>query len=372
MGVAIAAAFTAFNAINCASATTITLEVRGDSDICSRLNETGIAVTSKDGVDNTSDYPLGQFQKGCNDGKIGTLVITPHSSDTLDRNAHIGLRVVAGLGDKSANACDSDDGSVATDCIILKRTVTFVEGSNVPVTMTLNGKCVHFNCPAGYTCDPAQDDPSLRCVKPSKDDPKSSSSGGPEDATAPPIDAGPDPEKDSGVDAGPPTPEQLCTAKPAHTWDPGNKKCVITCGATGDDCKKPDTCPPGVDCQFVCTGAKGCENVACLGNRKCEFVCAAAEPDLCHNIVCDAGSCNVRCRVGENACNGVLLTGKVNVVTCQKGGPGQDKVSCDDVNCVPGPNNGSCERSCDGPAPNACGAKAICDAGDCTKFEGGT
>lgn len=371
IGVALASAFTAFNVINCASATTITLEVRGDNDICSDINETGIAVTTKDGVDSTSDFPLQQFQAGCKSGgKIGTLVITPHTSESLDRNAHIGIRVVSGLRGKTANACDSPDGTVAADCIIAKRTVSFTEGANVPLTVTLNGRCVHFTCDPGFTCNPDEEDPAKRCIDQTKLDPGSSSSGGSsEDATRPPIDTGPEPEKDSGADTGPPTPEELCN-KPGRTFTGG--KCVVNCGPGYDDCKKPDTCPPGLDCQFVCAGPKACEGVSCLGNRKCEFVCAAADQDLCHNIVCDAGSCNVRCRVGENACNGVTLTGKVNTVSCQKGGAGQDKVSCDDVNCVPGPGNGSCERSCDGPPPNACGPKAICDAGDCTKFEGGT
>jgi hypothetical protein len=57
---------------------------------------------------------------------------------------------------------------------------------------------------------------------------------------------------------------------------------------------------------------------------------------------------------------------------CEKGGPGQDKVSCDNVRCIPGQIPGtSCARSCDGPAPNACGQNSECDAGDCTKFEAG-
>ena len=168
IGVAAAVLVTAVNTINCASATTITVEVRGDNDICGQINETGIAVTAAKDVDEAQDFV--KFQPGCQDGKVGTLVITPHSSDTADRNARIGIRVVAGLDNKSANACNDPEGKVGPNCILAKRTIQFVEGSDVPVTVTLNGRCVNFQCPDHTTCNPNEPDPDTakRCVAPDK------------------------------------------------------------------------------------------------------------------------------------------------------------------------------------------------------------
>ena len=68
----------------------------------------------------------------------------------------------------------------------------------------------------------------------------------------------------------------------------------------------------------------------------------------------------------ENACNGVLLVGKSNVMNCSRSNDG--KATCDDVRCVPGPT-GKCERTCD--LVTGCGPKAECDAGDCTQFADG-
>jgi hypothetical protein len=368
IGLAAAVLVTAVNAINCASATTITLEVRGDGNICDQVKETGIVVTPPDSVGDTESYKLLKFKEGCANGKVGTLVITPHSSDTIDRNARIGIRVVAGLQGKSANACDDPNGKVGPNCIIAKRTVKFVEGADVPVTVTLNGRCVNYNCPADTTCNPNEPDPdpAKRCVgldkvppppPPGDEDVRPYGDGGPGNADA---------------DSGPLTPEQICTAKPGHSWNPSKNLCLIRCGQGGEDCKLPGACPPGLDCSYLCIGPQACENVSCTG-KQCEFNCTNDSDDLCKNISCDAGSCNVICRVHENACNGVTLLGTTNTMECQKGGPGQDKVSCDNVRCIPGPIPGtSCARSCDGPAPNACGQKSECDAGDCTKFEAGT
>lgn len=364
IGVAlVGGAMMAFNVVNCASATTITLEVRGDQEICSKIYETGIAVTTAKGVDDTNDFPLNEVKKGCVDGAIGKLVITPRSKDSADRNARIGVRVVAGVDGKEASQCDDADGKAGINCIIVKRTVTFVEGENVRVGVTLSGRCVHFQCESGFSCNPDEADPAKRCVQ-TNPDPGSSSSGGP--ITKPPIDSGPEPEEDA--EAGPPTPAQICNAKSTHSWDAENNKCVVTCGPNGEDCKLPGACPPGLDCSFLCVGDKACEGVNCSGG-KCEFNCTANNTDLCKNISCDAGSCNVICRKRENVCNGVLLLGKTNTMECEKAESVND-VSCDDVRCVPGPT-GTCTRKCDGPAPNACGPKAECDAGDCSNFEDG-
>lgn len=346
--------------VNCASATTITLDVRGGEDICDKLNETGIVVTSVKNIDNVGDFPLQEFQQGCANGRIGTLVITPHSDATSDRSAKVGIRVVAGLNGKGANTCDDPEGRVGEDCIIAKREISFVEGNNVPLTITLNGNCVHVTCDDGFECDPSQTDPQKRCVDRRVLTPGSSSSGGEEDATRPPIDAGP---IDSGADTGPPTPEAICTKAGGNFL---NNTCTFVC--KGKDCKKPDLCPPGVDCTFLCNDKNACDTVHCSGQRKCEFNCTSTDDDQCKNIDCDASTCKVQCKGSEKACSKILFSGKDNDMSC---GKVNEKPSCDDMNCVPGPGDTKCVRNCDGPAPNGCGPKAICDAGDCQNFEAG-
>lgn len=147
---------------SCASPTTITLEVRADSEVCDRRLRIGVVAASD--IERSADHPLQVFDEGCDSGNVGTLVISPRDDSEAARNERIGIRVVAGLDGKSANACDDPDGVVGAGCIIARREVTFVEGSNVPITVTLEGACAHVTCPNGYECNPEATDPESACV----------------------------------------------------------------------------------------------------------------------------------------------------------------------------------------------------------------
>lgn len=172
---------------SCAPATTITLEIRADIDVCEHINEVGIASFAAASQDDSSEYPLRAFTKKCSSGRVGTLVLVPHDSDTGSRNERTGIRVVAGLYDKSSNACDDPNAVVAPNCIIAKRIATFVEGANVPITVTLSDRCAHVSCSPGYTCNPDEVDPAKRCIPPSALGNLDDGSNG----SRPPIDAGP-------------------------------------------------------------------------------------------------------------------------------------------------------------------------------------
>lgn len=149
---------------SCASPTTITLDVRADSDLCDRRLRIGVVATSASDIERSADHPLQVFDEGCYGGRVGTLVISPRDDSAAARNERVGIRIVAGLDGKSATACDDPDGVVGPSCIIVRREVTFVEGSNVPVTVTLEGACARVTCPSGYECDPEATDPQMACV----------------------------------------------------------------------------------------------------------------------------------------------------------------------------------------------------------------
>lgn len=363
IGVALVGAGLAVNTINCASATTITLDVRAASEICEKITQTGIAVTPATKVDKADIYALQEYQDGCRDGKIGTLVITPHSSETSDRQARVGIRVVAGLNGRGALDCDDPGGKVGESCIIQKREVSFVKGNDVPLTIVLNGNCVHVTCPDGFTCDPDQTDPAKKCVD--RTVPPGSSSGENPDAYVPAIDSGP-PKEDAEAGT-PPTPAELCErGKNGRTYNPATNQCVVSC-TVSKDCSDTDPCPPGQKCKLLCNGDGACSKARCSG-PDCDFDCTGADDagTHCKDISCDAGACKVTCKSTINSCVGVTMTGAANSMECTKvdGQP-----SCNDVKCIPGGAN-TCERTCDGPAPNACGTQAQCN-GNCTKFEDG-
>ncbi|MFO0742829.1 MAG: hypothetical protein U0270_43545 [Labilithrix sp.] len=370
IGVAVVAAAAAVNVINCASATTITLEVRGDSDVCETITETGIVVTAAKKVTETEAYPLQEFQKGCKDGKIGTLVVTPHSNDSTDRNARVGIRVVSGLNGKNASECDDPNGLVGENCIIAKREVTFVEGANVPVTVTLNGRCVHISCPEPFECDPNWTDPDKKCIDRNALNPNSSSSGGTDrDQYAPQLDSGPG-KNDAEAGPLPLTPAELCErGKSEQGRNYLNDRCNVNC-AKSKDCDNVEPCPPGQKCRILCAGENACTKTRCSG-PECDFDCTGSDAGVnhCTDISCDAGTCGVKCASVTGSCKGVVVAGKTNTISCTKI---EGQPTCDDVSCIPGQVQGtSCERTCDGPAPNACGTTSACDAGDCSKFQDG-
>lgn len=139
----------------CASPTHIVVEVSASPELCGdgglRLSQVGIAVGTRAEIDDPNSTPLQVLTIGCKSkatGDVGTLTITPRD----DRNAVVAVRVVASLNDQSVKRCDSTDGTLFKNCIIMMRLVQFVEGEAVRVLIVIEPECYGVECPAGLYC----------------------------------------------------------------------------------------------------------------------------------------------------------------------------------------------------------------------------
>jgi len=105
-----------------------------------------------------------------------------------------------------------------------------------------------------------------------------------------------------------------------------NGKCTIACG-TPDACKDVvTTCPPGFECEVLCSGVASCSGTAvitCPPGHKCSVLCSG--PDACKggtSIVCPVvdGTCHVTCS-GPVACNAMAMAcgTKACELTCSNG-----------------------------------------------------
>lgn len=361
IGAALVGTALAMNAVNCASATTITLDVRTAARLCEGM-QTGIAVTAPGAEDDPKEAPLQQYQKGCkdspSDGRIGTLVVTPHSSSSLDRNARIGIRVVAGVNGVTASSCD-EPGDVKADCIIARREISFVEGSNVPYTITLDGDCLGITCDKeGETCTKGK----CASVEQVSQNP---------DAPPDKIDAS-DP-KDTGIvpdkDVNPPE-NKPCGDAGQFSMTADGGSCTFTCGENGADCSK-DLCPPDVpNCTYLCQKKDSCSKTHCGAPGSCTIDCTGdskeADEKRCTAITCDGGFCDIKCGGATASCSGVTSVGQTNTMRCDLFDAGY---SCDNVRCVPGRAGTSCERNCVTSDYKGCGPSSECDAGSCAEFQ---
>jgi hypothetical protein len=371
----------AINAINCASATTITLDIMGTPDMCTgaedslQLTEVGVAVTDKNKVNDPAQSPLTQYQQGCHDSKsgdVGTIVISPQDSD--HRNSTIGVRVVAGFNGKHASDCDDANDNVAKNCIITHRNIVFTAGANVPYQIILDPKCANVTYARGTECvsDDVTGQPTCRPTDVISQQPDPGKTTDKDSGDTTPIDANV-PIEDSGVkDAGGPD-GNACNecSGPGRSCDSPKQTCTIDCAAGGANCTNSNVCLNGkLSYDIRCNGNNVCLNTSCLGIPKSgSFDCSGGNGGVqCNNIACDAGeACNVKCAVTTDTCNVVTLAGKTNTMDCKK--TATDTPSCDNVSCIPGQTGGTkCTRTCDNDA--GCGPTFTCDAGDCTAFEG--
>jgi hypothetical protein len=345
-GIIATGAWLALSASNCASPTEIVLDIRADN-LCGKIKGTGVVVTTPDRVDMDD---LEEYEgPGCESSpadRIGTLTITPSGG----KDSRVGIRVVSGVT-KAAHECK---GPQYGGCVVARRTVRFVPGEKVPITIIMSDKCLSKDCgklecnPSTGACIAAEqilNDGGL--VPEAKDSGSPADDANTEDA---PIDAPP-----SVVDAGP----DACAACSATgmTCDGVTRQCTIDCSQA--QCVDKTLCGPGLDCTVQCLKEGLCRRTRCAGTGKCTFNCSggtgAGEEIHCSDISCASSSCAVTCQDTLRACNGVFVDGGTNEVKCISA----DKVTCDNVNCSGGTGADACKRTC-GTGGVACGPTASC------------
>lgn len=337
-GATIAGLALAASAPSCASPTQIVVDVQATSELCAAMT-TGIAVTTRDNIENE---PLEIYQEGCATGQqVGTLTITPSGA----KDEWVGIRIIASVGDDpDPDRCGRTDASGEAnweDCILARRSIRFVPGETVRLTVRLTEDCVGQYCGADKECNLGQ------CVKPDDLQPD----GGNVDPPDPP-----------GRDGAPDADEPIDAAADACTYclgecNPEANRCVVDC--EGEGCSKR-VCGAGLDCVIRCRTTNACVFTKCDTTGSCSFECTGAGQRHCQDIACRASSCNVRCSGGDRTCLGVTMDGGTNSLSC---GVVSDGPTCVDTTCF-----GTCARDCDGGLGCAVDDESRC-VGDCTNWE---
>ncbi len=104
-------------------------------------------------------------------------------------------------------------------------------------------------------------------------------------------------------DASMPSPDARECPGACSSCDPGTKQCKIDCAVTSCTGGNAIVCPPGWNCEVLCSTSNSCRNgVRCANTLSCDVQCTGTAS--CRGVVCGAGPCNITC-TGNNACRGV-------------------------------------------------------------------
>jgi cysteine-rich repeat protein len=110
--------------------------------LCSDVSDTTIHTGS---LAELESVPPVAATKTCEDGAIGSLVVTPSGDD----DAAFGVRVVTGLG-KSAEDCEVD--GYRGGCILARRFLHFIPHETLHLPISMDVSCLDVPCDATQTC----------------------------------------------------------------------------------------------------------------------------------------------------------------------------------------------------------------------------
>ncbi len=178
----------AASVFGCRAPTQITLEVRTDVP-CSELSRTSLFVgasTTFNGVRPIVDTPR------CVDGRVGSLVVIPSGS----RDAGLGIAVVVEMHDAAGSHACLPDGPADDHCIVARRSLSFVEHSELDLPIDLRRDC------RGIVCDPSHTCVHGLCRVAQVSDPSSCHGQGCSDDSLPSDGAGTDAGPDAVADVG--------------------------------------------------------------------------------------------------------------------------------------------------------------------------
>jgi hypothetical protein len=111
----------------------------------------------------------------------------------------------------------------------------------------------------------------------------------------PTDDGNPDPDADPRPDA------FVCPAQ-CTSCKLEARICKVDCGASPATCNAPINCPPGFNCEIICSTPNGCANINCTQGESCNIDCKAT--GTCKGVTCGEGPCDITCE-GGNSCRDV-------------------------------------------------------------------
>ncbi len=305
----IALVFAAFGVIameGCRSPTEAVLDVTFTGQ-CSDLSSIAFIIgTDPFEADGRIEEKVFTTTADCVAGHVGTLAITPN-----EKTNRAAIVVLAGLG-KSGKTCSAANGF--KDCIIARRTFTFVDHTSLNIPILLDIDCRDVPCNALSTCVKKQCASSeIECTGTGCLPPGQSSDGGTSfvdaptdpdafvhqdgnggtDGNVPPTDGGSDAPPDTGACGAPQglrcttqSGDQICAANNVCCYKSGGVAgtpdaagpdaqlggayaCSIQgmCGSSQNDppvdCRSQQECPAGQLCCGSGSGGAHCMNAPC-------------------------------------------------------------------------------------------------------------
>jgi hypothetical protein len=98
-------------------------------------------------------------------------------------------------------------------------------------------------------------------------------------------------------------PDALVCPSQCTSCKPETMECKIDCAVSPATCNGHLACPPGWNCDILCTVAGSCRNgIDCTPGESCAITCSGS--NACRNLVCGAGPCKIDCS-GASACRAV-------------------------------------------------------------------
>jgi hypothetical protein len=379
----------------CRTATEVTVEIRVEHAPCSEIHGTAltIGVEPVDTEQRVKQGFVAATTSSCDGtGFVGTLVVTP--SDPM-RAAIVVAAAYGSQRDPAGCRPSEDPAHNFENCIVARRTFSFVEHSQLTMPIVLDPDCLNVPCDSLSTCKHGQCyDSSVVATGNRFDEPdKPSDAGG---VTKPPPPPPPPAPNDGGNDSGDggsklpycavdglhcasktTRTDMLCTGTTQPCCDSaGVATCGATCGVDPNYCCDESDCAPGYSCsrdpakgggpgqcfgETTCIGGTlYCNGARCGSGESCCATPASATP-VCTGV---SGGCssNPACCMNGN-CNGIAGGGTCNppapasVSTCT--------ANSGDAGLPPNP------PSCDGAGHLTCGGVS-CDANNfCCVPQGG-
>jgi hypothetical protein len=216
----------------------------------------------------------------CVGGEIGTLVVTPHGSSGA-------VVVVAGVHGKNPKECDE---SSLADCIVARRSFSFLSHTPLNLPIVLDVDCVGVSCDPNSTCEHGQCYASDVGCRAGQDcaDPEQQADGAVADVESPSVDAASDATSASdgsigGADSG--------------VLDAGKDGSILPMVDAGKDAGLGPVCQKDKSAAFL--EVTNCGGTTCAG----DYVCCFAPVGPLSKIVCRIDPSTSTCQSPRACCS---------------------------------------------------------------------
>lgn len=108
----------------------------------------------------------------------------------------------------------------------------------------------------------------------------------------------PTPDDGPGPDPDGPKPDTLICPSQCTSCQLATMTCNVDCNQSPSTCLSAINCPPGFNCNILCTRNEVCANINCSQGASCNIQCKGN--GTCDNVQCGPGKCDVECTGGQS------------------------------------------------------------------------